>query len=179
MKEYILSVDASLSSTGWAVIEKGSKDVIDLGRICTKSTTPEDDRIQYIIDTLLEIRDKYSIREAVLEDGYLGKNAKTAMQLSKLRGGIIFVLRTYDTSVVYMQPSIIRQIFVGKGNASKEEVAEAITNMYSNNIHVQALWPFSDKNNKSKNSDMYDAVSIGVSHLMKQEQEQQCPVQTA
>lgn len=171
MKECILSIDASLSSTGWAVIDKSNKNVIDVGKICTKSKNPEDERIQYIIDNLLEIRDKYNISEGVIEDGHVRINVRTALQLAKLRGGIIFVLNTYDTPITSLHPSTIRKEFLNNGNADKEAVAEEIIKLYPDNVFVQTLGPFSDKSNKNKNSDMYDAISIGLAYLKIKDKE--------
>jgi hypothetical protein len=39
--------------------------------------------------------------------------------------------------------------------------------MFRDNPIVQAIGPYSDRPGKKKTSDMYDAISIGVSYLLK------------
>lgn len=170
MREYILSIDASLSCTGYAVLESLTKDVIDVNKIATTNKVPEGERIFNITNNLLEVMDKYNITNVVMEDQFLGKNAKTAMQLSRLRGAIDFGVRMKSGVVEYIEPPLIKKIFTGKGNAGKDEVANKIIEVYKDNIYVQALGPFNDKANKSKNSDMYDAISIGSAYLTRKDE---------
>lgn len=172
MSEYILSIDASLSSTGWAVIDKNDRDIIELGKICSKhkqGINDEDDRIMNIVNTLIKKIEMYSIVEVAIEDSYMAINMKTGMQLSKLRGGIMVAMKMIKSNMTYMQPANIRKLFMGKGNVSKEEIADKIINIYTDNTLVKNLGVFSDKSNKAKNSDMYDAISIGVAYIIKQE----------
>lgn len=171
MREYQLSIDASLSSTGWAVLDKATKEVIDLGRICTTPKLAEDERVMTIVLALLEIRSQYSIEEVVMEDGYMYKNLKTGMQLCGLRGGITVAMKLAKAKIIKKQPSEIKLALLGegKGNAGKEIVAQMVLDLYPNNIHVQNLGPFNDKSGKAKNSDMYDAIAIGVAQLLVNE----------
>ena len=69
-----------------------------------------------------------------------------------------------------MLPTEIRKILLNKGNAKKEEVAKKIQEIYKDNPNVN-LGEFNDKSNKKKNSDMYDAISIGVSYIRKKKNE--------
>ena len=50
-----------------------------------------------------------------------------------------------------------------KGDASKEEIANYIRFIYKKNQDLQALGEFCDKNNKSKNSDIFDAIAVALS----------------
>lgn len=170
MREYVLSIDASLSCTGYAVLDKDTKDIVDVNKITTTSKIEEGERIFNITNELTEVMDKYDIKEVVMEDQFLGKNAKTAMQLSRLRGAIDFAVRLKGYRIEYIQPPLIKKIFTGLGNASKEDVANRIIEVYKDNIYVQALGPFNDKQNKQKNSDMYDAISIGSAYLTQSAQ---------
>ena len=53
--------------------------------------------------------------------------------------------------------AIVSQV-VSEMNSSAEE----ITKMYPNNKKLEIIGPYSDKQNKDKTSDIYDAISIGV-----------------
>lgn len=164
MNDCILSIDASLSSTGYAVFS--DTDVIEVDKITTKANKMvEHDRIIFITNTLISVVKKYNIKNAAMEDQFTGKNLKTSMQLSRLRGAIDYALRTNGVNVEYLSPVTVKQITSGKGNNSKEEVAISILRLYPNNDIVQSLGEFNDKQNKNKNSDMYDAIGIGYTYL--------------
>ena len=64
-----------------------------------------------------------------------------------------------------MLPSEIRKTLGCGGNAKKEDVAQAIVNMYPDNKKLDIIGPYSDKQNKNKTSDIYDAISIGVAFV--------------
>ena len=64
-----------------------------------------------------------------------------------------------------MLPSEIRKAFGCGGRAKKDEVAQAVINMYPNNDKLNNIGPYSDKQNKNKTSDIYDAISIGIAFI--------------
>jgi Holliday junction resolvasome RuvABC endonuclease subunit len=65
----------------------------------------------------------------------------------------------FDIVVTHKSPSEIKQAVTGRGNAEKEEVAAELLRIYKDNSKVQSIGPFSDKSNKKKTSDIYDAVA--------------------
>ena len=93
---YILSIDPSLSSTGYSIINADTREIIECCRYITKPTIPENTRIKNIVMELDNIFVRHNccntipIKEIALEDGFSHtKNLKTGLQLSKLRGAII------------------------------------------------------------------------------------------
>lgn len=170
MSEFVLGIDASLTSTGWSIIDRETLNVVDVGRIQTSTKMGDDDeRIAFIIDSLLEIKEKYRVTDVGLEDGFVQRNKRVGLVLAKLRGGVTFVLRVTGATVCSMQPSEVKLHFMGegKGNTKKEEVAQVILEHYPENQLVQGLGEFDDSQSKKKNSDMYDAISIGVARVLK------------
>ena len=163
----ILSIDPSLSSTGYSVIEATTREIIKISRYTTKPDIPENDRIKSIV---LELFDVYmsddTITEIVLEDGFISSvNINSGMKLSKLRGGIITYFKINGVPVYTQEPTETRKNLGLKGNAKKEEVANKILELYPDLI--DRIGPYSDKNNKHKTSDMYDSVCIAIAHLNK------------
>lgn len=157
----ILSLDPSLSSTGYAVIDSDTLKLVCKGKINTSAKDSTDDRIEQIITKLSFLPEAPHV---ILEDGFIGKNAKTGLQLSELRGAIIFYFRQQKHVVVHRQPSEIRKDFGLPGNAKKEQVAEEVLKYYP---YLEAqIGPYSDKANKQKTSDIYDAISIGLSYIL-------------
>ena len=160
--EYILAIDPALSTTGYAIINLNTLEIAYANKFTTSPKNSDDFRINEIVAKLFSVAVQYTIKYIILEDGYLGANARTAMQLSTLRGAIIGVFSFNKYIVYHMLPSQIRKTLGCGGNAKKEQVAEEIVKMYPNNKKLEIIGPYSDKQNKDKTSDIYDAISIGV-----------------
>ncbi len=161
----VLALDPSLSSTGYAIIDSTNNRLITKGRVTTSSKDDTDTRVQIILRQLIWIVENRNIQDVILEDGFVGKNAKTGLQLSELRGAIIFYFKRNKHVVVHQLPSENRKNFKLPGNAKKEEVAKEVLKYYPN--LEQEIGPYSDKANKQKTSDIYDAISIGLSYIIQ------------
>lgn len=163
---YVLSIDPALSTTGFSVIDFNTLNLIQVEKFMTSPKNMDDFRINEIVTKLFTVAAVYPIKEIILEDGYSGPNKKTALQLSTLRGAIIGVFNFNRYEVFHMQPSVIRKELGCGGNANKEQVAQAIIDMYGkDNPIIKKIGPYSDKQNKNKTSDMYDSVGIGVAYI--------------
>lgn len=164
--KYILAVDPSLTSTGYCVLREDKK-IEEINRITSSTKDGTDNkRIQNILRTLDIIVNVHSITEIAIEDGFTGPNKKGSLSLAKLRGAIVGYFGMKGCTVDESEPKSTRVNMGLKGNASKEEVAEYILNLYPELI--DKIGPYSDKNNKKKTSDMYDSVCIGLAYLNKQ-----------
>lgn len=163
--EFVLAIDPALSTTGYAVINMNTLELAYINKITTSSKHSDDFRINEIVTKLFCIASQYPIKYIILEDGFLGKNPRTSLQLATLRGAIIGVFSFNKYIVHHMLPSQIREMLGCGGNAKKEQVAEEIQKLYPNNKKLEIIGPYSDKQNKSKTSDIYDAISIGVAFI--------------
>ena len=161
----ILALDPSLSSTGYAVIESDTRRLVCKGKINTSTKDSTDDRIQEIIYRLSFLPEASHI---VLEDGFIGANIQSGLKLAELRGALIFHYKYIKKEVVHRQPKEIRKNFGLSGAAKKEEVAQEVLKYYP--FLEQQIGPYSDKNNKQKTSDIYDAISIGLSYILNLEE---------
>lgn len=159
----ILAIDASISSTGFAIVDCDTN-LVEFGKLTTKSKEKEEDRIFYITKYIRDLIQKCDIKEVVMENQYLGRNPKTALQLSRLRGAIMFVATDLGASIEHPTPAEIRKKLMSNGSASKEEVAEYVRSYYKEDERVVALGEFNDRQCKAKNSDIYDAISIGLAY---------------
>lgn len=163
--EYVLAIDPALSTTGYAVINMNTLELAYINKFTTSPRNSDDFRINEIVAKLFCIASQYPIKYIVLEDGFLGANARTAIQLATLRGAIIGTFSFNRYVVYHMLPSQIRKVLGCGGNAKKEQIAEEIVKMYPNNKKLDIIGPYSDKQNKDKTSDIYDAISIGVAFI--------------
>lgn len=165
----VLALDASISSTGFAIVDFDNT-LLEFGKITTKKSKnidndmDNDNRIVIIANAISELFKKYTITEVSMENQFVRNNIKTAMQLSRLRGALMMVCKLNGAVLSYPTPSQIRNNLMSNGSATKEEVAEYVRAFYLNDSRVQALGEFNDRQCKDKNSDIYDAISIALAH---------------
>lgn len=166
MTKYILSIDPALSTTGYSIIDFDTENLIYVNKFVTSRKHTDDFRINEIITKLFTTAAMYPITDIILEDGFSGPNQKTALQLATLRGAIIGVFQFNRYPVFHMQPSAIRKAMGCGGNAKKEQIAQAIIDIYgADNEIIRKIGPYSDKQNKDKTSDMYDSIGIGLGYI--------------
>lgn len=156
-----ISLDPSLSSTGYCVMNRKNK-IIKLGKIVPHKKKTEEEKISLICTEVDEIIKEFHIKEVFVEDQFLHKNAQTLMKLSRLRGAIIFVAMANNCKIESMSPAGIRCMLMGNGAAKKEEVAEYIKKIYKDESQVRDLGEFCDRTCKAKNSDIFDAIAIAL-----------------
>ena len=159
----LLAIDPSLSSTGFAVFDEDGK-LIEYGKQTTGYTTREEDRMCKIANKMKALIEKYKIEVVVMETQFFSKNAKTSMQLSRLRGAITYVCRGLNVDMEYLTPAEARKLLMGLGSSKKEDIANYIRG------NVVDLGPLIDRTCKEKNSDIYDSIGIGLAFLNKGEE---------
>lgn len=162
----LLALDPSLSSTGYAVFDNDK--IFNKGRYQTTSDINTDQRIFNITAFIKALLHIYNVNVAILEDGFIGFNGKTSLQLAQLRGALINTLLFENIKVIHQQPKLIRKNFGLSGNAKKEEVANQVLLLYPDLLNE--IGPYSDKAGKNKTSDIYDAISIGLSYINKRDE---------
>lgn len=159
----ILSLDASLSSTGYCVMNQENEELVEIGKISTSpKKQTEEERIFTIVSKIDEVIKQYNVTHVAIENQFLHKNPKTTMQLSRLRGALDYVIMANGCSIEHIQPSSVRKLIMDNGNADKEEVARFIQDKYKDDSKVIDLGEFCDRTCKAKNSDIYDAIAIAL-----------------
>jgi crossover junction endodeoxyribonuclease RuvC len=165
-----IGIDGAISCTGWCIMND-KLEIFNCNKVDTRygsiSKQSEDDRILYVAASIITIAKDYNIDTLIMEDQFVGKNKKTAMQLCRLRGALMDACLENNIKIDYIRPSELKKIVSTHGNASKDCVGDAVMNIYKNDPFVKALGPVIDKQNKQKNSDIYDSIAIIYSYLIK------------
>lgn len=159
----ILSLDLSLSSTGYSIIDN-EYNLISYGTIQTNSkNNTEEERLYIIGKKIDELIKKYEITDVCVEGSYKSVNIKTTQQLAKLLGISIYLATDNNINVITINPTTARKSIIGSGKADKEDVAKYIQDNYWN------IGEFSDKQTKAikKTSDIYDSMLLGLYFLKK------------
>ena len=154
----ILSLDLSLSSTGFSIIDE-KYNLITYGTIQTKAKdNTEEERLHIIGKRIDELIKEYNVTDVCVEASYKSVNVKTTQQLAKLLGISMYLSVDNDIKVTTVNPSTARKSILGNGSAKKEEVCSYIQDNHWN------IGEYSDKQTKTiqKTSDIYDSMLLGL-----------------
>jgi crossover junction endodeoxyribonuclease RuvC len=80
-------------------------------------------------------RDKFKQGDifAAIEEGFVGKNIRSADTLAKIRGIVTGFCISRNIEIINYSPREIKKALTGNGNASKEQVADMLKRLLSIN----------------------------------------------
>lgn len=153
----VLAIDASLRSTGVAVLEgNGSRlHALYFGIIQNKTGLRSSSCLVAIRDRLAELIHEHEPDCCALEAVIYVQSYKTAIVLGAARGAAILAAAERGLPVFEYAPRRIKQATVGRGAADKNQVA----------FMVRALLGLTE----TPQEDAADALAIGLTHLRSQE----------
>ncbi len=128
----ILGIDPAMRCTGYSVIDVKSVDdvnIIDCGVIRNGAKMPHSECLRRLAGGIRELIIAFDPDVCSIEDVFYGKNIKTSMILSLARGAIISVLAENNIPVYPFSPRSAKKVAVGRGSATKEQVAFLMSTM--------------------------------------------------
>lgn len=159
----VLSFDPGTVVTGWSL--RVDNDIIECGKIQCPSSWKQSKRLGHLLKETMSLMLRLNPERIAIEQQHVGKNASTSLITARAMGIIIAVAGAGGIPCSTKQPSEIKKSATGKGNASKEEVADAMLLFYKDNTSVQGVGTFTDKG-VSKTDDIYDAIAINYDDLI-------------
>lgn len=168
----IMALDASISSTGYAIYDTIIGDYVKADKIRTsikKITPTRAKRVDYICMEISHLLFWEAVDVVLIEDIYIGmQQPSSVIPLAILRGAIqetVYGLEYDDLFVT--ESSKIKKAVVGNGNASKEDVYNELKRKYAHSkVVMEALGDkLMTKDNKDKNEDISDAIALIDAYL--------------
>ncbi|MDC3413937.1 crossover junction endodeoxyribonuclease RuvC [Terrihalobacillus insolitus] len=152
---YVIGLDVSMNSTGWAVIgvEADRLHLIDSGVIKANDKLPYGKRLRNQRTKFQEIIEKYPTKYVAREAGFQ-RHIKATQVLFRAYG----VTEEFfaDIDLVEYASGTIKKIVTGNGKATKEEVEKAIRET----LNLPKTFKFTT-------NDESDAVGIAITHIKK------------
>jgi crossover junction endodeoxyribonuclease RuvC len=163
----ILGIDPGFSRTGYGILqqEKSKAFLLDYGYLKLSPKQPLSTRVRTFHDFFSQKSKTYAVTDIALETPFLGKNAQNFLKLGYLRGILYLLADTYNTQLHEFAPRQVKQAVTGWGNASKEQVASIISQLFpalktqkyhdvtdALAITLSALWISTNPISKSKQS---------------------------
>lgn len=128
----ILGIDPSLRGSGFAVLDyrsDGSARILEAVTLKLKPKLSMAECLGAISSQLSDLISKHTIDHVAVEETIYVQNFQTAQILGAARGAAIGAVAMRGLPVFEYAPLRIKQAVVGKGRASKEQVARTIRNI--------------------------------------------------
>ena len=155
----ILGIDPAIRTTGYGVISAdptagSGMAILDCGVIRNRPNLPHTECLRRLHGGISELISLYHPDCAVLEDPFVGRNAKTAIILGMARGGILTALADHAIPSYAYPPSVAKRAATGSGGADKARIAFLLAAEFK--IEVQNI-PL----------DSTDALALAMCHLQR------------
>lgn len=150
----VLSIDPALRKTGFAVIERrGEKEfkALTYGIIRNPPKLLQSGCLVNIRGGLDEVIGRHRPEACAVESVIYVQSYKTAITMGAARGAAIIAAAGHGLPIFEYAPKRVKQAVVGRGAASKEQVA----------FMIRALL----KLDETPSPDAADALAIGITHF--------------
>jgi crossover junction endodeoxyribonuclease RuvC len=150
----ILGIDPGTNIMGYGVIQAGGKEPVylDMGVVDLKKYIDAYIKLGRILESTLELIDRYLPDEVAIEAPFFGKNVQSMLKLGRAQGVAIAAVLSRDIPVAEYSPRKIKLAITGAGDASKEQVAAMLARMFN----LKEI---------PKNLDATDGLAVSVCHF--------------
>lgn len=158
----ILSLDTSLTKSGWAIlsVDNGKPSIVDYGLIKSNAKLSDGERLREIHSGIMDVLSKYSVDNVIPREAGIVRFNLPTKQIFKSHGVTEFALADYEIYDINIQTvkAWARKVTNSPGKRSdKAMIAEAIK-IY-----------FGDESlTFTKGGDDSDAVAVGLVYLIKE-----------
>lgn len=152
----ILGVDPGTIVTGYGIIELNKNKIshITSGIIKLSASQSLPEKLKTIYTELEKLIRAYKPGEFAIETAFYGKNIQSAMKIGYARGVSLLAAVNNNVLIAEYAPGEIKKAVVGRGSASKQQVAFMIKTI----LNLKKL--------KMK-SDESDALAIAICHSFR------------
>ncbi len=137
----VIGIDPGTRSTGYAIVVKDNRRplqarVEEIGVLRQLSNTSLPRRLARIASLVTELTHRHQPHAAAIEKAFFGINAASALKLGEARGAIITALSNIlpEIKLIEVAPAQVKKLVAGNGNASKAQVATALSKMLRYNL---------------------------------------------
>ncbi len=121
----LLGIDPGTRATGWGVIDcdvRGRATGVAAG-VIRLGAGGLADRLAALQAQLVTIVERYAPRTAVVEEIFIAKHARAALQLGHARGVVLATLACHAVTIQTLSPALVKRAVAGHGQADKRQVA--------------------------------------------------------
>lgn len=153
-EKIILGIDPGTSIMGFGLIsiKKNKLELISIHELILKKYPNHETKLKVIFDRTLALIDEFHPDEVALEAPFFGKNVQSMLKLGRAQGVAMAASLHRNIPICEYSPKKVKMAITGNGNASKEQVAGMLKNLF--NLKELPL----------KSLDASDGLAVAVCH---------------
>ncbi len=154
----ILGIDPGTTIMGFGLIKVMNKnmELIEMDELKLVKIVDHYVRLKLIFEKTIKLIDKHKPDEISIEAPFFGKNVQSMLKLGRAQGVAMAAGLSRQIPVTEYSPKKIKMAITGNGNASKEQVAKMLQNLFN----IKEL---------PKNLDSTDGLAAAVCHFYNNE----------
>jgi crossover junction endodeoxyribonuclease RuvC len=129
----ILGIDPGTTIMGYGIISVRDKkaELLAMGVLKLHKLSEHEDKLKKIFDRTVSLIDEYHPDELAIEAPFFGKNVQSMLKLGRAQGVAMAAALSRTVPIHEYSPRKIKQSITGNGNASKEQVAKMLQNLFN------------------------------------------------
>jgi crossover junction endodeoxyribonuclease RuvC len=124
----VLGIDPGTAACGYGIVHEsgGRLKAVDHGWWKTPSRRRPELRLKTIFDGVQELIEDYGPDAVVLEESFVGVDARTALSVGQARGVVLVAAASLGVECAEYAPSRVKQAVCGYGRAEKAQVQRMV-----------------------------------------------------
>jgi crossover junction endodeoxyribonuclease RuvC len=124
----VLGIDPGTAACGYGIVHAsgGRVRAVDLGSWTTSAREPPERRLKAIHDAVAALIAEQAPDAVVLEESYVGADARTALFVGQARGAVLVACAAARVDCAEYPPATVKQAVCGYGRAEKDQVQRMV-----------------------------------------------------
>ena len=124
----VLGIDPGTAACGYGIVHEsgGRLKAVDYGWWQTPSRRRPERRLKTIFDGVTELIEEFGPDAVVLEESFVGVDARTALSVGQARGAVLVACAAGGVEAAEYAPARVKQAVCGYGRAEKAQVQRMV-----------------------------------------------------
>jgi crossover junction endodeoxyribonuclease RuvC len=124
----VIGIDPGTASCGYGIVHErdGRLRAIDHGWWKTSAAERPERRLKTIFDAVVELVARHQPDAVVLEESFVGADARTALSVGQARGAVMVAAANAGVDCAEYSPARVKQVVCGYGRAEKQQIQKMV-----------------------------------------------------
>jgi crossover junction endodeoxyribonuclease RuvC len=124
----VLGIDPGTAACGYGIVHRhdGRLRALDHGWWRTRAGVPRELRLLTLFESVTELIDRHEPDAVVLEESFVGADARTALSVGQARGAVLVASALARVPCAEYAPARVKQAVCGYGRADKAQVQRMV-----------------------------------------------------
>jgi crossover junction endodeoxyribonuclease RuvC len=127
----VLGIDPGTAACGYGIVrERGNRvEAVAFGCWKTPAGQRSELRLKTIFDGVTGLMEEFEPRAVVLEESFVGVDARTALSVGQARGAVLVAAASFGVDCAEYAPTRVKQGVCGYGRAEKAQVQRMVASI--------------------------------------------------